>query len=673
MNRRLAGLLSDRFVASDPERARLRGAVRAWLTAAIGAAILLGIAHLLQQPAKLALIGVVVPLMSAVAVQDPTPAQQRITMLLLPLVAAPAAWLGAWLHDAPLAAGVVFLIVIVAGFEGRRFGPRGVALGTIAYLAYFYALLLKPDPGSGFVVAGFLVVGTTIAYGVRLLTPDRRDRVLRQQLRALRARMALLLRALLRSLDASDHQRAAARVQRQVEALNAQSLALDARLAQLAGHDDAGDAVAVLRDRLLHDELAAESLASAVAALLRRSGEQQALRAALCGLLQSVRGGTRFDADTFQAQHAHREDADLHWRLRHALHVIADEPAWALPLPSLQPARTPSATDGRAATAQRRRWFALDEPTRQAIQGAVAAAGAGIAGHFISPDHWFWAVFASFVVFTRASNVAQTLSQTWKGVLATVAGVALGLAVADAVGGHTALQLVLLYVFIAVGFYAYRGLQSLYSAMLTSMLAMLYGLLGMDASGLLVIRLQETLAGAAIALASGLVVFPVRTQDHADRESAALLRKAAQVLREAFDAAQPPPARDAVRALDRELQSLRSALGPVTETSYPAHKQKHRQRLHQLTRLAYCLRHLYRVVDEHPAELRGDAALADCARHVSDRLCEVAARLEGHEAASSPHGKPLPSQPADDDRLRLARHWLRHAGAIADAMAAEVA
>jgi uncharacterized membrane protein YgaE (UPF0421/DUF939 family) len=656
VNRRLAGLLSDRFVASDPERARLRAAVRAWLTAAIGAAILLGIAHLLQQPAKLALIGVVVPLMSAVAVQDPTPAQQRITMLLLPLVAAPAAWLGAWLHDAPLAAGVVFLIVIVAGFEGRRFGPRGVALGTIAYLAYFYALLLKPDPDSGFVVAGFLVVGTTIAYGVRLLTPDRPDRVLRQQLRALRARMALLLRALLRSVDASDHQRAAARVQRQVEALNAQSLALDTRLAQLAGHDDEGDAVAVLRDRLLHDELAAESLASAVAALLRRSGERQALRAALC-----------------QAQHADRENADLHWRLRHALHVIADEPAWALPLPSLQPARTPSATDGRAATAQRRRWFALDEPTRQAIQGAVAAAGAGIAGYFISQDHWFWAVFASFVVFTRASNVAQTLSQTWKGVLATVAGVALGLAVADAVGGHTALQLVLLYVFIAVGFYAYRGLQPLYSAMLTSMLAMLYGLLGMDASGLLVIRLQETLAGAAIALASGLVVFPVRTQDHADRESAALLRKAAQVLREAFDAAQPPPARDAVRALDRELQSLRSALGPVTETSYPARKEKHRQRLHQLTRLAYCLRHLYRVVDEHRGELRGDAALADCARHVSDRLCEVAARLEGEEAASSPHGKPPASQLGDGDRLRLARHWLRHAGAIADAMAAEVA
>ncbi len=156
MNRGLTGL-QDRLVASDPERARLRGAVRAWLTAAIGAAVLLGIARLLQQPANLALIGVVVPLMSAVAVQDPSVAQQRTTMLLVPVVAAPAIWLGAWLHDMPLAAGAVFLLVIVAGFEGRRFGARGAALGMIAYLAYVYALLLQPDAGNALAVLGFLL------------------------------------------------------------------------------------------------------------------------------------------------------------------------------------------------------------------------------------------------------------------------------------------------------------------------------------------------------------------------------------------------------------------------------------------------------------------------------------------------------------------------------------
>ena len=669
----------DRLLASDPDLSRLRASARALLIALVGAGVLLGAARLLGLPAKAALIGVVVPMMSAVIVQDAARGEQRVTLWLMPLVATPAIWLGTWLADRPWWSGAAFVAIIVAGFEARRLGPRGTGLGTVAYLSYFYALLLKPDPGSELVLLGFLLAGTAIANALLAATQERPAALVRHQLRALRSRVALLLSDLVAALDMPDPERAAGRAQRQVAPLNGLSLTLDGRLDQVDPQrpDPSGGGVPALRDLLLQTELCAETLASLVEDQVRheRPGDpgRAAMRRLLVGLHEAVRSGATLDRDRLDADvQATPGDADQRWRLRRAACELLEQPAWREPLPPLRDEpRPPAPSAGGGATSPRHRWFALDQPTRQAIQGAVAAAGAGLAGYAISAQHWYWAVFAAFVVFTRVTSVGQTLAQAWKGIVANAGGVALGFAVAELVQGHTVLQLALLFVFVAAGFYAYRGLQAAYTMLLTAMLSMLYELLGKYTPGLLLVRLEETLAGAAIALVSGLLVFPVRTQDHSDRESTALLHEAARVLRETFHASGAPDSLQDVRALDRELQSLRGALGPVAGAGYGAAVAPHRRRLQLLGKLVYCLRHLRRLVGGHQG-LRRDAALVAQAEEVASQL--DAATSKPHDSGSARPGDSRHDGSAgvasgdgsgDAQRRRLATHWLEQADAIA--------
>lgn len=657
----------ERLLAFDPSLQRLRAAARALLTAALGAAVLLPLARLLHVRSNVALIGVVVPLMTAVALQDATPAQQRRTLRLAPLVAVPVVLLGALTADSALLGGAGFVAVIFAGMIARRFGPRAAGLGMLAWMAYFYAQLLEPPLATIGWIAAAVAVGTGIGWLVRLPFAETPRRLLRSELRAYRARTSVLLRGLARSL--AGHPRAERRAARDLAQLNALSLQLDDRLVQFAtGDTQDEDAV---RERLLDVELAAETLVSTTAAARAMGGGNAALLQALVALRASVRDGAPYDADSIEMaarQAGEALDPGLEWRLRHAAQALATRTPWTLPLPELAEAPHPPPSPREPPP---RRWYALDENLRRACQAAAAASGAVVVGHAISPDHWFWAVFASFLVFTRASNMGQALSQAWQGVLANVAGVAFGLALADAVHGHATLQLALLFTFVAAGFYAFPG--PVYTLLLTAMLAMLYELLGQHTPDLLLTRLLETVAGAVMAVASGLLVFPVRTQVHSDRESAALLREAAALLRGAFD---PPPdldhARDAVRALDRRLLAVRRTLGPVTQASYPAPKEPHRRRLHRISVLVYCVRHLVHLVAEYPRDFAAVPALAALAREVAGEAERVAAQVE--------HGAVAPAQRAagdevpdrdDNEHRRTARHWLLRArrlvGEIAEA------
>lgn len=65
---------------------------------------------------------------------------------------------------------------------------------------------------------------------------------------------------------------------------------------------------------------------------------------------------------------------------------------------------------------------------------------------------------------------------------------------------------------------------------ITAVLALLYGLLGMYSPALLLLRLEETLAGAAVALVAASVLFPFRTSAKIYSEIAEVPRKAGGLL-----------------------------------------------------------------------------------------------------------------------------------------------
>jgi uncharacterized membrane protein YccC len=207
--------------------------------------------------------------------------------------------------------------------------------------------------------------------------------------------------------------------------------------------------------------------------------------------------------------------------------------------------------------------------------------------------------------------------------------------------------------------------------LLSAMLAMLYELMGMDSPGLLLLRLEETAIGAASAILSARLVFPVHTRDESGSKSAALLRACGRLLRTVWsgpdaDAAPDPGARHAaIRDLDRKLQALRQALGPVTGASYPGSKENRRQHLARLSRIAYCVRHCCFLATHAAPALAQSAQLAAAARVLAPRLDAAAALLESsserRKQQDVPPALPLPKagqEQVDAIPLQLAIRWL---------------
>jgi uncharacterized membrane protein YccC len=631
--------LRDSLLASDPALERLRSGLRAVITAGACAGAFLLQTRLLGLEYKLSLAGIVVPMIAAAALPDAGRRQQQITMAWVPVVASAVLVLGSLVAGNPWLSGICFLLVIFGAFEVRRFGPRAGGLGTIAYQSFFYALLLKVPPSKALWDPLFVFSGCAIAFVIRFwLVPEHPGRTLRSELRAWRARIAVLMHVLARA-PRKDARAGRKRIDAQLQALNGQSLALESRIADFAEHPDEGRA-AVLRTQVLHAELAAETVAAA------------------------ARAFPDTDAPTLPGA--------LRWRLHRARDVLAALPSSHRPLPAMRDERKPQENQSRPEGA-----------TRRALQACAAALGAMLAGRALAPDHWFWAVFASFVVFTRSATVGQTLSGAWRQVLATMGGVAFGIAAAGLVHGNRGVELSLLFVFIAAGYYAFHGMQNTYTVLLSAMLAMLYELMGMNSPGLLLLRLGETAIGAASAILAARLVFPAHTRDESGSKSADLLRAAGKLLRTVWSDAQPerqPDARHAaMRELDRKLQALRQALGPVTGTAYPGSKENRRQHLTRLARIAWCVRHCCFLAMQGAPALAAAQPLREAAGELAARMDGVAALLDPPAEAPAPQDAPpalvLPAGPEGEAAipLRLAVRWLGESDRLLHAIRDELA
>jgi uncharacterized membrane protein YccC len=626
LNRHAYAYLIDRLLASDPALDRFKSGLRAVLTAGLCAGLFLLLTRRFGVEYKLALAGIVVPMVAVVALRDPGRGRQQATMAWVPVVAGTALVAGSFIAGDPWLGGACFVLTIFGAFQARRLGPRGAGLGTLAYQSFFYAMLFKNPPDEVAWVVLFVFVGCAIGYAVHFwIVPERPGRALPGELRAFRARIRALLHDLARRLE-GDGQAADRRVDAHLAALAAQSLALDGRLAGFGGsRHEAMD----LRAQVLHADMAAETVA-AVARTVDDAGTRQHLAA----WLRTLRDGLDLDGPA-AAPPALPDPA--RWRLHRAADTLAGLPAWRQRLPALHDDSRPApAADASAARVRHATpWF--DDTTRRALQASAAALGALLAGRAISPSHWYWAVFAAFVVFTRTATVGQTLSGAWRQVLAAGAGLCVGVAFAELVHGNRNLELGLLFVFVALGFYAFRGMQNVYTVLLTAMLAMLYELLGMDSAGMLVVRLEDTVAGAVVAVLAARFVLPVHTRDESRAKSAELLRAAGGLLGDALADPPRPAPHDAVRTLDRSLQAVRASLGPVTVAAYPGAKSRRRRHLDRLARIVYCIRHACVLA----AGVRHADALRESIGMLRARLAAVATMLESAARPAQP-GADLP-------------------------------
>lgn len=572
-------------------------------TAALGLSLLalFVLTRATGQPLTVALLGVVITMVASRSVNEPDPHQQRITMALLPLPAAVSITAAAVLAPHTVASDVVFVLVVFTAAYIRRYGARGRALGMVAFMSYFFTLYLRARLAELPWMIGAVAVGTVCTYVMSAyVMPDRPERVLRATIRALRARMAIVLDTTAEAvrtgrLDVRRRRRMRARTIR----LNETALMVQSQIEDNADPGTVWPGVTAdqLAPWLLDAELAIEWVATAGrrAAVIAcedpdsmPAPTRAALVDALTQLSRAIRlpepDGLRRAADRAQRlldeQRGPADDEAGTAVRRLALAIInaasatsdvraiVDRVATGRPLDDGDGERPQPPEDAVPEEAAEEEPAAgLRPTTRQAVQVSVAASLAIVVGELVSPARWYWAVIAAFVIFAGTNSWGETLTKGWQRLLGTLLGVPCGVLVATLLTGHKTAALAGIFVCLFCAFYFMTVTYSLMTFWITTMLALLYGLLGQFSFGVLMLRIEETAIGAVIGATVAVVVLPTNTRTAIRSEARAFLTSLSALIEVSTatmfgvqDGASPS---EQARQLDRDLQQFRVTAKPL--------------------------------------------------------------------------------------------------------------
>jgi uncharacterized membrane protein YccC len=209
---------------------------------------------------------------------------------------------------------------------------------------------------------------------------------------------------------------------------------------------------------------------------------------------------------------------------------------------------------------------------RQAVQAFCGAALALAGGEMISPDHWYWAVFAAFAVFTRAPTAGHSFARAVARLAGTVIGAVVGFAIADAAQPHTYVELALLFVGLGIAYYFLKVSYAVTLVFFTICLALLYSVMGQFSPHLLLVRLGLTGVGAAAGVIAATLVLPVRTPVFVARQAAAVFDATAHTFR-ALRAGNPADIVDAVRRVDAAVDHLMDAVEALRGLHEPSRRR----------------------------------------------------------------------------------------------------
>jgi hypothetical protein len=165
---------------ADPGLLRLRAATRTVISAAatLAALLLLYGSNGMQAAAPIAL-GFMVSNFANTTVRDPGPRQQAITLALLTIPALACVVLASLLSPWRWAANLAFVAVVTGAALARMAGPRGNAIGMVAFISYFIGEITRPPLTDlpQLVIAVVLAIGATAVTRFGLL-PDRPEAAL---------------------------------------------------------------------------------------------------------------------------------------------------------------------------------------------------------------------------------------------------------------------------------------------------------------------------------------------------------------------------------------------------------------------------------------------------------------------------------------------------------------
>ncbi|KUL61772.1 FUSC family protein [Streptomyces sp. NRRL S-1521] len=301
--------------------------------------------------------------------------------------------------------------------------------------------------------------------------------------------------------------------------------------------------------------------------------------------------------------------------------------------------------------------------TRQAVQAVAGGAFALAAGQVLSDQRWYWAVGATWWVFVNTASSGETLVRSFRRVLGTVIGVALGLVVAVPLNGAPVPSALIVAVSVFGIFYTAAVSYTWMMLAVTVMAGVLYGLLGVLDPALLALRIAETGAGALGAALAVLLILPVTTHatTHAWIERA--LRcvhvcTAEAAARLAGSGTADPAPR--VAELEQLLGKVRLSLAPLVHPMSPLRARKERAR------------QVIALLDACADEVRGLASIAaDPEASHDDRLAAACWRVEAAvEALTGPAERGRASlRPAEVPHGSVVEPALAHLHGLEKALA----
>lgn len=635
----------DRLVAADPGLVRLRLAGSAVL------GIVLAVAALLPThvPLTVMLVGAIAAMMTAFTVNDPTPGAQAGTLALAFLTGAASITVASLGSTLPPLDSVVFVLLIFVAVYAQRFGARGTALGSIAFFLFFFPMFLQAHVKQVPQLLMALGVGVLANALVRfvLLRHNAAAEFLRVR-RAFRARLGAVVRVTEAHLAVNGSERTRKQLRSALARLHECVLLIE------DAAPDVVDARAadVLRRRAIEVELAVGWLASTVQrtcsdeltpevrddliarlarfrALMERDPRELPLISETGEYSRMLVEGSRIDSHAAPGDGVRKALAEL---------ALADDRA--------QRAATPDPLDSGDDDEPTPK-FAYDNRTRSAIQAVVGGGLAVLGGELVSHQRWYWAVLTVFVVFIGASSAGATFVKGVRRLGGTLIGIVGGVLLALLVGGNTTATLGLILVCVFGMVYTARISQVVMAFFVTSMLGLLYSLLGTFSLEVLWIRVAETAVGATAGILAAVVIVPVRTRAVMLDDIAEVLDDLEEFLehtRGLLAGEENVNIIELSRDLDRSVDQVRTTIEPLT---HPVNLRSARRDYgwHVLTTLetiAFRARHV--AARAQPGQLTGPDA--DRLRQFTGRLL---ANIDVLRKALAAPGGPTPGTLVRDD------------------------
>ena len=501
------------------------------------------------------MLGAILALISGFGVSmEATARGQLITLLVLPLPLLATLAGGLELH-VRLASLASLAVVLAIGTYCRRFGPRGFNGGVLAFMGAFLGFFIQDYvhlSDFGWLAAEiWLGAAVTIAVHFAFFRP-RPGAAVRRMQRSYAARARQVASEIVDLYDTTvrsgpgRHQRADRTLQRQLLRLNEAALLIDARLDDPAAIPP-GWSAATLHQRLFDAEVGLSNVARFALALAAR-GLPGSFTTPVGQALQHIRDG-RFAgaagaAEVIEDRLGSDDPGLLTATDRVLLHRFATSitefaaaiekfrryPASQAPDDAADDAaheefQTQVAMSGgwlpgtafiAGAASQERGGPGLIERIRLApyariaIQMGIAVGGAIVAGDALSGRRFYWAVIAAFITFMGANTAGEQLRKGTFRVAGTIVGVVVGSVLAHLVGDRVGLQILVVLVSLFCGLYLFRVNYTFMTIGITVMVSQLYVELGEFSNSLLLLRLEETMIGAGVAMATVLLVLPLR-------------------------------------------------------------------------------------------------------------------------------------------------------------------